>query len=83
MTSLFGQVKALVAKGMNFEDALPFITSNVAKALEIDDRKGSLKTDKDADVVILDREMNVDRVFAKGKLMVSGGKAVIKGFFEE
>ena len=39
-------------EGLSFEAAIQAITLNAAKIIEMDDRIGSLETDKDADVVI-------------------------------
>jgi len=36
----------------------------------------------DADILVLDGDMNVDKVFARGRLMVDEGRAVVKGTFE-
>lgn len=42
MTSLFGQIQSLVKKGLPLEQALCFVTQNVAQALELYPRKGCL-----------------------------------------
>ncbi|WP_367392492.1 amidohydrolase family protein [Lewinella sp. LCG006] len=44
--------KAVLFGGVSEEDALKFVTLNPAKLLHIDDKVGSLKVGKDADVVI-------------------------------
>ncbi|MFT4685907.1 MAG: imidazolonepropionase-like amidohydrolase [Neolewinella sp.] len=44
--------KAVLFGGVSEEDALKFVTLNPAKILHIDDRVGSIKTGKDADVVV-------------------------------
>ncbi len=41
-----------------------------------------MKEGKDADLVIFDSDWKIDRVYSRGRLMVSGGMAVIKGTFE-
>ena len=45
--------------GHPVEDVLPLLTSNVAHALRIEDRKGSIDPGKDADFVLLDHRLNV------------------------
>ena len=45
--------------GHPVEDVLPLLTSNVAHALRIEDRKGSIDLGKDADFVLLDHRLNV------------------------
>ncbi|RMG82059.1 MAG: amidohydrolase [Bacteroidetes bacterium] len=44
--------KAVLFGGVSEEDALKFVTLNPAKLLHLDDRMGSLKPGKDADVVV-------------------------------
>jgi imidazolonepropionase-like amidohydrolase len=44
--------KAVLFGGVSEEDALKFVTLNPAKLLHIDDRVGSLKVGKDADLVL-------------------------------
>lgn len=44
--------KAVLFGGVSEEDALKFVTLNPAKMLHIDDRVGSIKEGKDADVVV-------------------------------
>ena len=44
--------KAVMYGGVSEEDAWKFVTLNPAKLLHIDDRVGSIKTGKDADIVI-------------------------------
>lgn len=64
-------------------DALPLLTANVARVLGISARKGSLAPGKDADIVLLDRDLGVDTVIARGRVLVRDGKAVAKGPYEE
>ena len=45
--------------GHPVEDVLPLLTSNVAHALRIEERKGSIDPGKDADFVLLDHRLNV------------------------
>jgi len=44
--------KAVLFGGVSEEDALKFVTLNPAKLLHVDDKVGSLKVGKDADIVI-------------------------------
>ncbi|MFK8165549.1 MAG: amidohydrolase family protein, partial [Lewinella sp.] len=44
--------KAVLFGGVSEEEALKFVTLNPAKMLHIDDRVGSIKTGKDADIVV-------------------------------
>jgi N-acetylglucosamine-6-phosphate deacetylase len=40
-----------------------------AKIMNVYDRKGSLQKDKDADILVLDDNLNVRAVWAMGKLV--------------
>jgi len=52
----------------SFQEILMTITLNPAKILNIEDKKGHLKKGRDADIVLLDKELNVRNVFLKGKI---------------
>mgnify|MGYP002563083685 FL=1 len=83
MTSLWQQICALVQKGMPLEQALSFVTSNVAQALEIYPQKGCIAEQSDADMILINERMEIRFVIAKGKLLMEEGKVLKKGFFEE
>jgi beta-aspartyl-dipeptidase (metallo-type) len=68
---------------LSLEQALPLVTTNVARGLKIDDKKGALKPGLDADIVFLRDDLVVDTVICRGKVMVEGCRAVVKGPFEE
>ena len=53
--------------GVALEDAVTAATINPACALGIDSERGTLDAGKIADVVLLDRDLNVERVFLRGK----------------
>ena len=64
------------------EKALPFITSNVARALELYPRKGCIAEGSDADLVLLDEGYQIDTVLAKGRIMMQDKQVLVKGTFE-
>ena len=74
--------KAVSREGWAWEDILPIATSNPARRLKIDSYKGTLEKGKDADVLILDKELNVDTVFARGELLMKDKIPVTVGYFE-
>ncbi len=53
--------------GIPFERILRTVTVNPAKLLNLENKKGILKKGNDADIVILDKELNIKDVFIKGK----------------
>lgn len=82
ISSLYRAIRALVQeKGVALEEALPLITSNVAKGLEIYPKKGCLAVDSDADLVLLDKDLEIDTVFAKGRLMVENKTVLAYSYF--
>lgn len=66
-TVLMDGVRNLVSIGIPLENAVKCATINGAKATKTDDRVGSLDIGKDADIVILDKELNIKYVFVNGK----------------
>ena len=76
-------VHIIRTNSLKLPEALPLVTTNVARVLGIQARKGSLQAGKDADLVFLNGELGVDTVIARGRVMVQGGRAVVKGPFEE
>ena len=82
MSNLYAAIRALVKEeGVALEQALPLITENVAKGLEIYPQKGCLSVGSDADLVLLNDELDIDTVFAKGKLMVENKNVLAYSYF--
>ncbi|MCD5325440.1 MULTISPECIES: beta-aspartyl-peptidase [Pontibacillus] len=73
--------EAVVEEGVELETALRTVTANPAHILKLS-HKGELTKGKDADLVLLDQDLQVDTVFALGQLMVEEKEAVVKGTFE-
>lgn len=82
VNTLFQAVKdAVHQEQIPLQTALKVITSNPATILKLQ-QKGELKPGKDADIVLLDHDLSIQSVWAKGQHMVSEGKALVKGTFE-
>lgn len=81
--TLYREVKwAIIEQNIAIEDAIKVITSNVAEILKLKD-KGNIECGKDADLVMVDeKSLEIDMVFAKGTKMAEGGKAIATGVFE-
>jgi N-acetylglucosamine-6-phosphate deacetylase len=45
------------------------LTENPAKLIGVYDQKGTISEGKDADIVVLDKDNNVDMVFVGGELV--------------
>ncbi len=63
-------IRTLVQKAdIPLEDAVRMASETPARFLGVYDRKGSLQKGKDADILILDSDLNVRAVWAMGKLV--------------
>lgn len=63
-------VKYLICKqNYSVNDAIRFVTTNPSKVLGLL-RKGSIKINNDADMIIMDNDYNIDTVISKGKIIV-------------
>lgn len=65
------------------ETAIRTAGENPARANGLWPRKGALHPDSDGDLLILDGQLNIDTVAARGRIMVRGGRPVVKGTYEE
>ncbi len=54
------------------QEALHMASLNPAKAIGLEQQKGSLEVGKDADVVVMDPQMNVQLTFVEGKQVKNG-----------
>ena len=79
---LLKEVKECVNKAdIPLEIAIKAITSNPAKVLKLD-KKGRIAEGLDADLCMLNRDLDVDTVIALGQVMVKGGEPIVRGAFE-
>ncbi len=79
---LLKEVKECVNKAdIPLEIAIKAITSNPAKVLKLD-KKGKIAEGMDADLCMLNQDLDVDTVIALGQVMVKGGEPIVKGAFE-
>lgn len=58
--------------GISLIEAIQMATISPAECLGIEGKKGSLKPGKDADIVILNRELEVELTMVKGKVIYMG-----------
>ncbi|MGL5312472.1 MAG: beta-aspartyl-peptidase [Peptostreptococcaceae bacterium] len=83
VSALYNEFKSMVTdENMEIEEALKFVTSNVAKALDIYPKKGAICENSDSDMILLDENLEIDTVIAKGKVMVENNKVVVFGTYE-
>ncbi|MDE6935529.1 MAG: beta-aspartyl-peptidase [Oscillospiraceae bacterium] len=80
---LYRTVRKMAAEeGIPLETALPFVTRNVAESLMLYPRKGAVAVGSDADLVLLDQDLEIDCVIAKGRCMMLEKELLVKGTFE-
>lgn len=65
-------------KYLSIEEALIFGTSNVAKALELYPKKGAIQEGSDADLLLVDENLQFHTVIARGNILMEG--SIIKKF---
>lgn len=83
ISALHATIKAMVEMhNCPLEKALKPVTENVAKALKLYPAKGVLASGSDADIVLLDADLNIDTVFAMGKCMLKHKEMQVHANFE-
>ncbi len=70
-TNLMDCVRTAVSFNIPLESAIRCATANPAKVLKISDEMGSLSTGKYANIVLLDKDLNVVQVIIKGKKVLA------------
>lgn len=82
LTSLLNEWRDMVLiEKMPMETALKLLTSNPAAILKLD-RKGSIAIDMDADLLLLDKDLQIKGLMAMGQWMVRDGELIRKGAYE-
>jgi beta-aspartyl-dipeptidase (metallo-type) len=81
--TLYEEVRDLVREEkLPLEQAVRPVTLNVARLLRLDDRKGRIRPGADADLVLLDDDLRIAEVWARGRRMLEGGAPIVTGWFE-
>ncbi|MFC1491882.1 beta-aspartyl-peptidase [Nitrospinota bacterium] len=81
VSSLWPEARRLaVEHGWPLEEALAPVTINPARALGLE--KGTIAAGRDADLLVLDDDLMVESVYARGRCLVREGEAVVRGKFE-
>ncbi len=80
--AIFGTFKKLVTGlQLSWDKALKVVSGNPARIFRLHD-KGSIESGKDADIILLDREMQIRFLLANGTVMIKEGQRIKKGTFE-
>jgi len=75
-------LKAMLEMELPIERILPLMTSNVASLLKFH-HKGRIETGRDADLLVLNENHEIDSVMANGAWHIRQGQQLIQGMFEE
>lgn len=80
--SILNEFRDMVQKeNIAITDAIKIITSNIAKFTKLYPRKGCLANNSDADILVLDKDLQLQHVWARGTHMVENGKPIVFGTF--
>lgn len=80
--TLLSTLKNLVEAGLPIEAAAALISTNTADAYKFN-RKGHIEKGYDADLVILNEDLTLDGVMARGQWMMRDGELLKTGKFEK
>ncbi len=67
---------------LDLSQAIKILSTNPAHFLKLEG-KGEIKVGCDADLVLIDENLEITDVFARGKRMISDKKILVKGTFED
>ena len=82
--SILNEFRDMVQKeNIAITDAIKIITSNIAKFTKLYPRKGCLANNSDADILVLNKDLQLQHVWARGAHMVENGKHIVFGTFEK
>lgn len=76
-------IKSLVRRGLPLEEALKLLTSTPAEMIAKTGIKGCVKVGCDADLLVLDENLDIDSLFAMGKVAIINKQIIMKGRFED
>lgn len=83
VSSMLGELRFMVQETeIPLELALTFFTSNVAAALGLSGRKGIIQENADADILLLDENLELQTVIARGEILMRDGTLLKKGTYE-
>lgn len=84
VAQLLSDVKNCVLDAkLNFSSVISLATINPAQTLKLYPQKGCLRPGSDADILVLNQDISLYRLLAKGEVLLKDQKAIRKGKYEE
>jgi beta-aspartyl-dipeptidase (metallo-type) len=82
-TLMFELRNLVQQKHLPLEEALLPLTSNPARNYGLEGRKGTIREEADADILVLESDgLEIRDVISRGRLVVRRGEVIKKGYFE-
>ena len=82
--ALYKELKYMVqVLGMTLEEALPYMTCQVAESLDLQGIKGIVAEGADADMLLFDQNLTLDTYVARGEIFMKHGEVLRKGTYEK
>ena len=82
--ALYKELKYMVqVLGINLEEALPYMTCQVAESLDLQGIKGIVAEGADADLLLFDQNLTLDTYVARGEIFMKHGEVLRKGTYEK
>ncbi len=72
----------IVEHQVDISDALQLVSTNVARNLKLEGIKGELSPGADADIVLMTEDLVIEKLFARGRMMINDGRPTVLGTFE-
>lgn len=70
-SNVYKELKNVISFGIPEKQAVKSATINPAKAIRVDDKTGSIKEGKLADILVVDKDYNIKLVIVKGEIKVN------------
>ena len=80
--SIYYEFIDCIKEGLTLTEALSPVTRNVAKAFSFFPKKGTISVNSDADILLLDKKLDIKTVISRGAVMMDNGVFIKKGSFE-
>ena len=61
---------------------MPYFTTNVARSVALQNKKGEIKENFDADILLIDEKFEIKFVVAKGEILKDDNGFIKKGTYE-